>query len=146
MVDEKTLSQDLRNYINYALTQKIYYPALAISAIMDFIFSSENWWEFEYETILEELERLGLAKPNNNILGEIQCLSAIRGGKSFVDQEWHLFEKTCAALTGIPVLFYEKQNLPIENVVHAMRIMEKLTKVEYSEEVQHYIGCEAIND
>ena len=146
MVDEKTLSQDLRNYINFALTQKIYYPALAISAIMDFIFSSENWWEFEYETILEELERLGLAKPNNNILGEIQCLSAIRGGKSFVDQEWHLFEKTCAALTGIPVLFYEKQNLPIENVVHAMRIMEKLTKVEYSEEVQHYIGCEAIND
>lgn len=140
------LEKPLVDYISDILKEPLFYPPMALCAAMDAVFGKDKWWEFEYETILQELKDKGFPTPNNNILGEIQCISAIRRGKSFIDKEWHLFEKAVAAMTGIPVLFYEKQNLPIENVLHAMNVMSKMGVFEPSEEVEHYIGCEAIND
>lgn len=138
--------KDLVSFMKDALSKPLYYPAMALCAIMDTLFGDEKWWEYEYETILQELSTMGMPKPNNAILGEIQCIAALRNGKALIDKEWHLFEKSCAALTGIPVLFYEKQNLPIENVLHAMNLMRKFGPFEMSDEVKHYVGCEAIND
>lgn len=139
-------SKDLISFMKDALSNPLYYPAMALCAIMDTLFSDEKWWEYEYETVLQELEGMGMPKPSTAILGEIQCISALRNGKALIDKEWHLFEKACASLTGIPVLFYEKQNLPIENVLHAMNLMRKFGPFEMSDEVKHYVGCEAIND
>lgn len=133
-------------YISDVLREPIYYPAMALCASMDYLFKDEQWWTYEYETILKELADKKMPKPSTALLGEIQCISALRNGKALIDKEWHLFEKACAALTGIPVLFYEKQNLPIENVLHAINLMKKFGPFEMSDEVQHYVGCEAIND
>jgi len=138
--------KDLVSFMRDALSKPLYYPAMALCAIMDTLFSDEKWWEYEYETVLQELSKMGMPRPSNALLGEIQCISALRNGKALIDKEWHLFEKACAALTGIPVLFYEKQNLPIENVLHAMNLMRKFGPFEMSDEVKHYVGCEAIND
>lgn len=134
------------NFIGDILKQKVYYPALTVAAALDYVLKDEPWWSFEYETVIQELVRAGLPSPTEAILGEIQCISAIRNGKSFIDKEWHLFEKACAALTGIPVLMWEKQNLPIENVIHAMKLMKMMGPFEMSDEVKHYVGCEVIND
>lgn len=138
--------KDLISFMKDALVKPLYYPAMALCAIMDTLFDEEKWWEYEYETVLQELSRMGMPRPSDAILGEIQCISALRNGKALIDKEWHLFEKACASLTGIPVLFYEKQNLPIENVLHAMNLMRKFGPFEMSDEVKHYVGCEAIND
>lgn len=146
------VNAELTKYINNALSKQIYHPSLSLCACIDAVFTGDDdpgndkWWGFDYETVLETIQRLGYVKPNTNILGQIQCIAAIRNGKSFIDKEWNQFEKAVAALTGIPVLFYEKQNLPIENVLLAMKIMPQLGTIEYSDEVKHYIGCEAIND
>lgn len=138
--------KDLVSFMKDALSKPVYYPAMALCAIMDTIFGDEKWWEYEYETILQELSNMNMPRPSDALLGEIQCIAALRNGKALIDKEWHLFEKACAALTGIPVLFYEKQNLPIENVLHAMNLMRKFGPFEMSDEVKHYVGCEAIND
>lgn len=134
------------NFISDILREPVYYPAMALCASMDYVFKDEPWWTYEYETVLKELADKKLPKPSTALLGEIQCISALRNSKALIDKEWHLFEKACAALTGIPVLFYEKQNLPIENVLHAIKLMKKFGPFEMSDEVQHYVGCEAIND
>lgn len=148
----KPVSPELKKYINNALSKPLYHPSMALCACIDAIFTgdedpdNDKWWTFEYETVLQMIDKLGYARPNVNILGQIQCIGAIRNGKHLIDKEWNLFENAVAALTGIPVLFYEKQNLPIENVIHAMRMMPNFGTIEYSDEVKHYIGCEAIND
>lgn len=148
----KPVNPELKKYINEALSKPLYHPSMALCACIDAIFTGDDdpdndkWWTFEYETVLEMMDRLGYVRPNVNILGQIQCIGAIRNGKHLIDKEWNLFENAVAALTGIPVLFYEKQNLPIENVIHAMRMMPNFGIIEYSDEVKHYIGCEAIND
>ena len=139
-------SKDLISFMKDALSKPLYYPAMALCAIMDTLFGDEKWWEYEYETVLQELSKMNMPRPSIALLGEIQCISALRNGKAMIDKEWHLFEKACASLTGIPVLFYEKQNLPIENVLHAMNLMRKFGPFEMSDEVKHYVGCEAIND
>ena len=140
------VSQDMFDYIKSMLSEKIFTPSLALCSAMDLLFKGDDWCEFEYETLLDTFRTAGLPTPTVHVLGQIQCISAIRRGKSFVDKEWNIFEKAAASLTGIPVLFYEKQNLPIEYVYHAMKIINRLGTSEYSEEVWHYIGCEAIND
>jgi len=140
------VSVDLYKYIKSLLSRDIFAPPLALNAAMDTLFKDEEWWTFEYETILQSFIEWGLPLPSVHILGEIQCISAIRGGKALIDKEWHLFEKAVLSLTGIPVLFFDKQNVPIEYVHHATTIMLNLGNVEFSEEVLHYIGCEALND
>lgn len=141
----KSLSSDLKKEIKSILSMEIGAPILTLGAIVDLIFENEEWWNYEHETLLSELDRLGYPEPNINILGQIQALSAIRGSKSLIDKEWHLFEKAALAFTGIPVIFYEKQDLPIEVIYHALKNMRKVGTVELSEEVKHYIGCEAIS-
>lgn len=143
----ESMSDNLYNYIKSKLEKEDYIPSLTLNAIMDAVFDgSEKWWEFEYETILQSLSSIGISLRSVHLLGEIQCISAIRGGNSFIDKEWHLLEKAALALTGIPVLFFEKQNIPIEIVYHATKLIRRMGKYEPSEEVKHYIGCEAIND
>jgi hypothetical protein len=140
------ISSDLYSYISSLLSKSIFAPSLALNAAMDEIFKDTPWWEFEYETILDTLSAMGFPIPSVHILGQMQCIAALRNGKSLIDKEWHLFEKSVLSLTGIPVLFFDKQNVPIEYVHHATSIMRTLGTSEFSEEVLHYIGCEAIND
>jgi len=140
------ISPDLFKYINFMLQSNGYVSSLALNSAMDELFKDDPWWEFEYETVLQTFEQYGLSLPNVHVLGQIQCISAIRNGKSFIDKEWHLFEKACLTLCAIPVLFYEKQNVPIECVYHALTLMKKLGTLDISDEVMHYIGCEALND
>ncbi len=140
------ISPDLFKYINFMLQGENYVSSLALNSAMDEIFREDPWWEFEYETILQTFEQMGFSLPNVHVLGQIQCIASIRNGKSFIDKEWHIFEKACLTLCAVPVLFYEKQNVPIECVYHALTLMKKLGTLEISDEVMHYIGCEAIND
>ena len=109
-------SNDLISFMKDALSRPLYYPAMALCAIMDTLFGDEKWWEYEYETVLQELSKMNMPRPSIALLGEIQCISALRNGKAMIDKEWHLFEKACASLTGIPVLFYEKQNYFLVNL------------------------------
>lgn len=140
------ISPDLFKYINFMLQGENYVSSLALNSAMDDIFRQDPWWEFEYETLLQTFEQLNMALPSVHVLGQIQCIASLRNGKSFIDKEWHIFEKACLTLCAIPVLFYEKQNVPIECVYHAITLMKKLGTLDISEEVMHYIGCEAIND
>lgn len=121
-------------------------PSMSINLAMDTLFKDQKWWEFEYETLLQMFEQFTIPYPNVHILGQIQALSALRNGESLIDKEWHIFEKCVLAITGIPVLFYEKQNVPIEHIAHAISLFKKLGTADFSDEVRHYIGCEAIND
>lgn len=139
-------SSPLRSHITKLLKSPIWVPALTLSNVLDFLFHGQSWWEFEPETIEESLLAAGLPKPSNDLLGEIQALASIRYGKSFVDKEWNLFEKCALALTGVPVKFYHKQEVPLENILHALSIMKGIGETELSEEVRHYIGCAAISE
>lgn len=120
-------------------------PAVTTAMLMDFLLPEDDWWEFEPETIRELLARASLF-PNYEIRGQIQALAAIRKGESFIDKEWHLFEKAVLAVNGVPVFFFEKQNIPIEYILHSISIMKVLGPFEPSEEVKHYIGAETLND
>lgn len=142
----KWANQDLFRFISHLLNQPVFVPTLTLAAIMDELFKDESWWEYEYETILQMIESMDLPLPSVHVLGQIQCISALKSGRASIDKEWHLFEKASLSITGVPVLFYDKQNVPIEYIYHALKIMNKIAKVELSDEVVHYIGCETIND
>lgn len=138
------ITQVLYSYIADLMKQS-FIPALTLSNILDKVLGGK-WWEYEYDTIIAELSRAGLPTPDVHLLGEIQALAAVRTDESLVTREWHVFEKTCCALTGIPVLFYDKQNLPIENVHHTCKIINQLGGFKPSDEIVAYIGAEALND
>lgn len=140
------INENTYRYISDVMSKDTYTPSLALNLIMDELFKGHDWWDYEYETILKMLSDSGFKLPNVHIMGQIQALSAVRSGQSLIDKEWHLFEKTVLSLTGIPVLFYEKQNVPLEHVIHAVSLLKKLGTAEFSEEVRYYIGCEALND
>ena len=120
-------------------------PALTTSNIMDYIFEEQNWWEFEPETIRDSLAKAAI-HPSRLVEDQIQAIAALRTGKSFIDKEWHLFEKFVLSFHGIPVYFFERQNIPIEYIIATLASMKFLGPVELSEEVKWYIGAETLND
>lgn len=132
-------------FIKKALAADTPVPALTLSNILDYLFEEQNWWEFEPETIRESFSRAGISAARA-VEDQIQAIAALRTGKSFIDKEWHLFEKFVLAFHGIPVYFFERQNIPVEYIIAALASMKFLGPVELSEEVQWYIGSETLND
>ena len=120
-------------------------PVGALVRVLDDLFSGEPWWDYEPETIRQETSRAGFP-VSDAVLSEIMAIGAFRKGVSFIDKEWHLFEKFVLTVCRIPVLFFDKQNVPIEHIWHAVRLVRPLGPFEPSDEVKHYIGCEGIND
>jgi hypothetical protein len=141
----KSAPRGLEQFIRGAFSSSVSIPTLTVSNIMDYLFKGQNWWEYAYETLTQMLDEAGLV-PRPGMLDQIQAVSALKNDKSFIDKEWNIFEKAVLAMNGIRVLFFEKQNIPIEYINHGLSNMRLLHKLEISEEVKHYIGCEAIND
>lgn len=138
--------KSLESFIRRIFSSPGAMPIMTVRSVMDFLFKDEKWWEYEPETISQMLRDAGVTPLSLNVLNQIHALAAVLYGKSYIDKEWNLFEKCVLAFTGIPVLFFDNQNVPIEYVQHTLKIIKLLAKVELSEEVRHYIGSEAIND
>lgn len=140
------MPKGLESFIKSLFSSGRVIGTLAMTNIMDLLFDGQPWGTFDYETVVESLTKAGLQLPSMIQMNQIQVIAALRNGQSFIDKEWNLFEKAVLAVNGIPVLFFEKQNIPIEYIYHAHGIMMTLFKLELSEEVKHYIGVETLND
>jgi len=140
------MPKGLESFIKNMFASRRIIPTLTMAKILDLLFDDQPWHDFEYETIVESLTKAGLVVPSILQMNQLQIISALRHNQSFIDKEWNLFEKAVLAMNGIPVLFFDKQNIPIEYIYHAYTIMRTLGPVELSEEVKHYIGTETLND
>lgn len=105
-------------------------------------------WEPEtLETELAKLKHDTLSKYGNDeiVTNAINAIRVIKSEKSYALQEWHLFEKVLAALTGKRILFFDAQ--PPANLIEVFYGIEILKKIldrdllnDLSEETLLYLG------
>ena len=107
----------------------------------------DKFFEWEPETLESELAKLN--HPVLSAYGQqelvtniINAIRVIRSPASWALQEWHILEKTIAALTGKRVLFLEAQ--PPSSILEVFLGIELIKNIapnpEFSEETLLYIG------
>lgn len=105
-------------------------------------------WEPEtLEAELAKLKHETLSKYGNDeiVTNAINAIRVIKSEKSYALQEWHLFEKVLAALTGKRILFFDAQ--PPANLIEVFYGIEIIKKIldrdilnDLSEETLLYLG------
>ena len=122
--------------------------AYVLYKLLDKLFG-KRFITWEQETL--EIELIKTKHPTLSRYGKdelvtnmINALRALLSKESYVISEWHLFEKTIAALSGKPVNFFDCQPPgSLHELFLGMELIDAILEVEnadYSEEVLLYVG------
>lgn len=102
---------------------------------------NNDWWEWEPETVAQTITIEFGTDLGPEGLGLVQALQLIcKTNQAY--ENWHVFEKVCRALSGLPVDFSAIQPVEPHDLFHAMRTMDAVRpKQEYEDEIYSYAAA-----